>query len=95
MKGGGALPFAEGGCIARAAGAARRWYAPVDDTTSTRLPGITLNHGLIQRRHSPDLYYHFAVLPMLHMGGVPREQKTLKGHLPRVIHHREYFSIRR
>jgi len=27
--------------------------------------------------------------------GVPREQKMLKGHLPRVIYHQVYFSIRR
>ena len=27
------------------------------------------------------------------MGRVPREQKVLKGHLPRVIYHRVYFSI--
>jgi hypothetical protein len=26
---------------------------------------------------------------------VPREQKMLKGHLPRVVYHRLYFSIRR
>ena len=29
------------------------------------------------------------------LGGVPREQKTLKGHLPRVVYRRVYFSIRR
>ena len=29
------------------------------------------------------------------MGGVPREQKMLKGHLPRVMYHRAYFSLRR
>jgi hypothetical protein len=29
------------------------------------------------------------------MGGVPREQKMLKGHLPGVIYHRVYFSIQR
>ena len=28
-------------------------------------------------------------------GGVPREQKILKGHLLRVVYHRVYFSIRR
>ena len=28
-------------------------------------------------------------------GGVPREQKMLKGHLPRVIYHRVYSNIRR
>ena len=27
--------------------------------------------------------------------GVPREQKMLKGHLPRVIYHRVYSNIRR
>ena len=27
--------------------------------------------------------------------GVPREQKMLKGHIPRVMYHRVYFSIRR
>ena len=29
------------------------------------------------------------------MAGVPREQKMLKEHLPRVIYHRVYFSLRR
>ena len=29
------------------------------------------------------------------LGGVPREQKMLKGHLPRVIYHRVYSNIRR
>jgi hypothetical protein len=29
------------------------------------------------------------------LGGVPREQKMLKGHLPRVICHRVYSNIRR
>ena len=29
------------------------------------------------------------------MGGVPREQKMLKGHLPRVIYITKYTSIRR
>ena len=29
------------------------------------------------------------------VGGVPREQKMLKGHLPRVIYHQVYFGIRR
>ena len=29
------------------------------------------------------------------LGGVPREQKMLKGHLPRVIYHQVYFSARR
>ena len=29
------------------------------------------------------------------LGGVPREQKMLKGQLPRVIYHRVYFSTRR
>ena len=29
------------------------------------------------------------------MGGVPREQKMLKGHLPRVINHRLYSNVRR
>ena len=29
------------------------------------------------------------------MGGVPQEQKMLKGHLPRVTCHQVYFSIRR
>ena len=29
------------------------------------------------------------------LGGVPREQKMLKGHLPRVIYHRIYLSLRR
>ena len=29
------------------------------------------------------------------VGGVPREQKMLKGHLPRVIYHQVYYSIRR
>jgi len=29
------------------------------------------------------------------LGGVPQEQKTLKGHLPRVIYHRVYSNIRR
>ena len=29
------------------------------------------------------------------LGGVPREQKMLKGHLPKVIYHRMYFRIRR
>ena len=28
------------------------------------------------------------------LGGVPREQKMLKGHLPRVIYHRVYSNIR-
>ena len=28
------------------------------------------------------------------VGGVPREQKMLKGHLPKVIYPRVYFSIR-
>ena len=27
------------------------------------------------------------------LGGVPREQKMLKGHLPRVIYHREYTLV--
>ena len=29
------------------------------------------------------------------MGGVPREQKMLKGDLPRVIYHRAYSGMRR
>ena len=29
------------------------------------------------------------------LGGIPREQKMLKGHLPRVIYHRIQFSIQR
>ena len=29
------------------------------------------------------------------LGGVSREQKMLKGHLPRVIYHQLYFNIRR
>ena len=29
------------------------------------------------------------------LGGVPREQKIFTGHLPRVIYHQVYFSIRR
>ena len=29
------------------------------------------------------------------MGGVPREQTMLKGHLPRVIYHRVYSNIRK
>ena len=29
------------------------------------------------------------------LGGVPREQKMIKGHLLRVIYHRVYFNIRR
>ena len=29
------------------------------------------------------------------LGGVPRQQKTLKGHLPRVIYHRVDFSLQR
>jgi len=29
------------------------------------------------------------------LGGVPREQKILKGHLPRVIYHRAYLSIQK
>ena len=29
------------------------------------------------------------------LGGIPREQKMLKGHLPRVINHQVHFSIRR
>ena len=29
------------------------------------------------------------------LGGVPREQKMLKGHLPRVIYHQVYSNIRR
>jgi len=33
--------------------------------------------------------------PQGHEGGVPREQKMLKGHLPRVVHHRVYLSTRR
>jgi hypothetical protein len=28
--------------------------------------------------------------PILGVGGVPREQKMLQGHLPRVIHHQVY-----
>ena len=28
-------------------------------------------------------------------GGVPREQKMLQGHLPRVIHHRVYSNVRK
>jgi len=35
------------------------------------------------------------ILPGFFSGGVPREQKRLKGHLPRVIYHQVYFSIRR
>ena len=35
------------------------------------------------------------MLMVMEGGGVPHEQKMLKGHLPRVIYHREYFSIRR
>jgi hypothetical protein len=31
----------------------------------------------------------------LRVGWVPREQKMLKGHLPRVRYHRVYFSIRK
>ena len=31
----------------------------------------------------------------LSLGGVPREQKLFKGHLPRVIYHRVYSNIRR
>ena len=29
------------------------------------------------------------------LGGVPREQKMLKGHLPRVIYHQVYSNIQR
>jgi len=29
------------------------------------------------------------------LGGVPREQKMLKGHLPNVIYHHVYSNIRR
>jgi hypothetical protein len=29
------------------------------------------------------------------LGGILRELKMLKGHLPRVTYHRAYFSIRR
>jgi hypothetical protein len=29
------------------------------------------------------------------LGGDPREQKMLKGHLPRVIYHRVYSNMRR
>ena len=31
----------------------------------------------------------------VNLGGALREQKMLKGHLPRFIYHRVYFNIRR
>ena len=34
-----------------------------------------------------------AIFTRQRLGGVPREQKMLKGHLPRVIHHQVYKII--
>jgi len=32
----------------------------------------------------------FFMFKVWYLGGVPREQKMLKGHLPRVMHHQVY-----
>jgi hypothetical protein len=51
------------------------------------------------KRDTPNPNPHASILDMLmdsdlvgstDLGGVPREQKMLKGHLPRVLDHRAY-----
>jgi len=41
-------------------------------------------------RHTPVTFVARERLRVGWLGGVPREQKMLKGHLPRVIHHQVY-----
>ena len=38
----------------------------------------------------PGLGFSFFAFGFRALGGVPREQKMLKGHLPRVIYHQAY-----
>jgi len=52
-----------------------------------------LRVGLAQRIFIHHI--HRGMRPSTSLGGVPREQKMLKGHLPRVVYHLVYFSIRR
>ena len=42
-----------------------------------------------------NLAFKFYMYTKDSLGGVPREQKMLKGKLPRVIYNRVYFCIRR
>ena len=55
--------------------------------------------GLVQEQGEAaeaDVHGYFATVIDSGLDGwVPREQKMLKGHLPRVIYHRVYSNVRR
>jgi hypothetical protein len=53
--------------------------------------GINLTHGYgFQPRSCPEIRAKRATIAAHSLGGLPREQKMLKGHLPRVIYHQVY-----
>ena len=87
-------PFCGHLSVLRAApGAGERWRERKRETESERPRGVcchAIRHGAMGVHapyHADRLRDHTLAGPL---GGVPREQKMLKGHLPRVIYHQVY-----
>ena len=61
-----------------------------DHATGFKIPGL-VPHILYADELRNTIYYILRLIDSgSALGGVPRAQKMLKGHLPRVIHHEVY-----